>query len=130
MTVFTIGYAGRKLGDFLALLQEHNVAIVVDVRRFPKSKACEYSKESLEAELRQARISYIWMGDTLGGFRSGGYRNYMESDSYKEGVDKLLELAKRKRLVLLCKERNDAGCHRRYIAQSLAERGVKTVSLL
>jgi len=50
MAIFTIGYGGRKFADFVALLQQHNIAFLVDVRRFPKSKVPEYNKESLEAE--------------------------------------------------------------------------------
>lgn len=129
MTVFTIGYSGRKLEHFLTLLKGHGIAVVVDVRRLPRSKSPEYSRESLERELSEIGIGYIWMGDTLGGFRSGGYRKYMGSDSYQEGIAKLLELAKERTLALLCKERSEAACHRRFIVQSLAERGVKTVPL-
>jgi uncharacterized protein (DUF488 family) len=129
MAIFTIGYGGRKFADFVALLQEHGIALVVDVRRFPKSKLPEYEKESLEAKLPQFGIGYIWMGDTLGGFRRGGYPKYMESDDYRDGINKLLELAEQGKLVLMCKERTDAGCHRRYIGETLADKSIKTIPL-
>ena len=73
MAIFTIGYGSRKFADFVALLQQNGIYLVVDLRRFPNSKAPEYNKESLEAGLPQFGISYIWMGDTLGGLRRGGY---------------------------------------------------------
>ena len=129
MVIFTIGYGGRKFADFVALLQQHGISLVVDVRRFPRSKAPEYEKESLEAKLPEFGISYIWMGNTLGGFRRGGYPKYMESDDYRGGISKLLELAEWGSLVLMCKERSDAGCHRRYIVETLAGKGVKTIPL-
>jgi uncharacterized protein (DUF488 family) len=129
MSIFTIGYGGRKFADFVAHLQQHGIALVVDVRRFPRSKAPEYKKESLEAKLPPFGISYIWMGDTLGGFRRGGYPKYMETDDYRDGISKLLELAEQGTLVLMCKERTDAGCHRRYIAETLAGKGLKTTPL-
>jgi uncharacterized protein (DUF488 family) len=129
MAIFTIGYGGRKFADFIALLQQHGVSLVVDVRRFPRSKAPGYKKESLEEALPPFGISYIWMGDTLGGFRKGGYPKYMESDDYRDGISKLLELAEQGNLVLMCKERTDAGCHRRYIAETLAGKGLKTTPL-
>ena len=142
MAIFTIGYGGRKFADFVALLQESGVSLVVDVRRFPRSKTPEYKKESLEAKLPQFGISYIWMGDILGGFRRGGYPKYMETDDYRDGypkymetddyrdgISKLLELAEGGNLVLMCKERTDAGCHRRYIAETLAGKGIKTTPL-
>jgi uncharacterized protein (DUF488 family) len=129
MAIFTIGYGGRKFGDFVALLQQHGIALVVDVRRFPRSKVPEYGKESLEAKLAQFGISYIWMGDTLGGFRKGGYPKYMESDDYQDGISKLLELAEQGNLVLMCKERSDAACHRRYIIGTLAGKGIVSITL-
>lgn len=129
MAVFTIGYGGRRFGDFVALLQRHGISLVVDVRRFPRSKVPEYNRESLEAKLPQFDISYIWMGDTLGGFRRGGYPKYMESGDYQAGITKLLELAAERNIVLMCKERSDAGCHRKYIIETLAGKGIKTIPL-
>jgi len=41
MAIFTVGYGGRRFGGFVSLLQEHSIALVVDVRRFPKSKVPE-----------------------------------------------------------------------------------------
>jgi uncharacterized protein (DUF488 family) len=129
MAIFTIGYGGRKFGDFVSLLQQHGVAFLVDVRRFPRSKVLEYNKESLEAKLPQFGISYIFMGDTLGGFRQGGYLKYMDSESYQSGISKLLELGERGNLALMCKERSEAGCHRRYIGETLANKSIKTIPL-
>jgi uncharacterized protein (DUF488 family) len=129
MAIFTIGYGGRRFDDFVALLQQHGISLVVDIRRFPRSKMPEYNKESLEAKLPEFGISYIWMGDTLGGLRRGGYPKYMESDSYQDGISKLLELAEQGNLVLMCKERTDAGCHRRYIIETLADKGIRAISI-
>ncbi|TET42145.1 MAG: DUF488 domain-containing protein [Dehalococcoidia bacterium] len=129
MSIFTIGYGGRRFTDFVALLQRHDIAFVADIRRFPKSTVPEYNRESLEAKLPEFGISYVSMGDTLGGFRQGGYRKYMESDLYKTGIIRLLELAERGNVVLMCKERRDAGCHRRHIVDTLANRGIKTIPL-
>ena len=129
MAVFTIGYGGRRFDDFVALLQQHGISLVVDIRRFPRSKMPEYNKESIEAKLPQFGISYIWMGETLGGLRRGGYPKYMESDSYQDGMSTLLELAEQGNLVLMCKERTDAGCHRRYIVETLTNNGIETIPL-
>jgi len=126
MAVFTSGYGGRRFGDFVALLQQHGISLIVDIRRFPRSKMPEYSKESLEAKLPQFGISYIWMGQTLGGLRRGGYPKYMETDAYQAGITKLVELAEQGNIVLMCKERTDAGCHRRHIMETLADKGIKT----
>jgi uncharacterized protein (DUF488 family) len=129
MAVFTIGYGGRRFDDFVVLLQQHGISLVVDIRRFPRSKMPEYNKESIEAKLPQFGISYIWIGETLGGLRRGGYPKYMESDDYQAGITKLLELAEQGNIVLMCKERTDAACHRRYIVETLTNNGIITIPL-
>jgi uncharacterized protein (DUF488 family) len=129
MAVFTIGYGGRRFDDFVALLQHHGISLVVDIRRFPRSKMPEYNKQSIESKLPQFGISYIWMGETLGGLRRGGYPKYMESDDYQAGITKLLGLAEQGNIVLMCKERTDAACHRRYIVETLTNNSIKTIPL-
>jgi uncharacterized protein (DUF488 family) len=129
MSIFTIGYGGRKFSDFVALLQQHRIILVVDIRRFPRSKVPEFAKESVEEKLSEFGIGYISLGETLGGFRKGGYQKYMESDSYQTGLSKLLELAERGNIVLMCKERSDASCHRRYIVETLASKDIGTIPL-
>jgi uncharacterized protein (DUF488 family) len=69
------------------------------------------------------------VGETLGGFRGGGYPKYMESDDYQAGITKLLELAEQGNIVLMCKERSDLGCHRRCIIEKLVNKDVKTIPL-
>ena len=130
MAIFTIGYGGRRFADFVSLLQQHNIALVVDIRRFPRSTVPEYNKESLETESPPFGISYISMSDTLGGFRKGGYSKHMELELYNHGISTLLELAKEQNMVLMCKEHSDAGCHRRYIVETLANKGIKTIPLI
>ncbi len=129
MAIFTIGYGGRKLDDLIAVLRRYDISVVVDVRRFPKSKLPEYNEQSLRSRLAKCGISYVWMGDTLGGLRRGGYIKYMATDNYQAGIAKLLEMAEQGNIVLMCKERSDAGCHRRHIVETLAKKGVRAVPL-
>lgn len=67
------------------------------------------------------------MGDTLGGLRREGYEKYTETETYKEGIRNLLELAKEGDTVILCKERSDKGCHRRYIVKTLTDLNVNVI---
>ncbi len=105
--------------NFVSLLKEHDISFVVDIRRFPKSSAFEYNRENLVAKLPEFGIRYVFMGDMLGGLRRGGYRKHMQSDIYKDGINRLIALAKEGNVVLMCKERSDSGCHRRYIVETL-----------
>jgi len=126
---YTIGYGGRKFEDFLALLKKHGINTVIDVRRFPKSKYPEYVKENLERELPKRGIGYVFMGDTLGGFRRG-YEEYMKTEAYMRGIKDLLDLAKKRRVAIMCLERSPKGCHRRYISQTLQDLGVQILHII
>jgi len=127
--IYTIGYGGRRFENFLNLLKKHGINQVIDVRRFPKSKYSEYVRENLEQELPKLGIGYVFMGDTLGGFRRG-YQEYMKTEAYMRGIKDLLDLAKRGRIAIMCLERSPKGCHRRYISQTLQDLGVKILHII
>jgi len=127
--VYTIGYGNRKFKDFIFLLKKHGINIVADVRRFPKSMYPEYIKENLEQELPKFSIKYMFMGDALGGFRRG-YEKYMESEVYREGIKKLLELTKQGKVAITCLERSPKDCHRRYISQTLKDLDARIVHII
>src|SRR5688572_3142195 len=58
MPVFTIGYEGRSLDQFLADLGAQGVTLLADVRDAPVSRKPGFSKSPLAAALQQAGISY------------------------------------------------------------------------
>ena len=124
VTVFTMGYGGRRFEAFLSLLKEQGVDLLVDVRRFPRSKDPSYNRETLEEALRANGVRYVFLGETLGGFRRG-YERYMETEGYREGIGRLLGLLEEGRVALMCVERSPRGCHRRYISRTLEDRGIR-----
>lgn len=129
MRARTAGYAGRKFFDFLRLLKRHRITVVVDVRRWPTSRYWPaFKRERLERSLPRHNIKYIWLGQQLGGFR-GGYERWMTTKEFKSGLRLLLETARTESLLLLCRERNWRGCHRRYIARALRKSGLTVVNL-
>ena len=127
MQAFTIGYAGRTFEAFVALLRQQDVEVIVDVRRFPRSKYPEFRQEFLARELPKRGIAYRHIGE-LGGFR-GEYEKYMQSAAFDQGVQKLLALMERKRCCVMCMERNSVYCHRRFIGQYLVDRGIRVTDL-
>jgi len=123
--IWTIGYSGRTKEKFAELLRRYTIQLVVDVRRFPTSKEPNFCKENLERWLKEEGVDYVWLGETLGGYRRGGYRKYVESESFKKGIEKILQLARQYRLAIMCMERKVKYCHRRFIAGELRRRGVQ-----
>ena len=122
---YTIGYGGRSIDKLISLLKDHGVTLVVDVRRFPTSKVEDFKREKLKVHLEGNGIKYLWLGDKLGGFRSGGYEKHLNSTEFKEGINRLIELSKREVVCILCLERKPKHCHRRFIAKALEELGFK-----
>lgn len=125
ITVYTIGYGGRTLSEFISILKDNGVNIVIDVRRFPRSSNLDFTRENLERSLRENGIEYVFLGDSLGGFVRGGYEKYMETDRFKEGFNKLIEIAGRGTVALVCREKKFEYCHRRFIAQRLEASGIR-----
>jgi len=110
---------GESLPASYPFWKERNITLIGDIRRIPKSPVTEYSKENLEQLLPKAGVIYVFLGELLAGFRKSGYPQYMQTDAYQQGIRKLLELVEKENLILMCKERSDAGCHRRYIVSTL-----------
>lgn len=133
--LLTIGHGTRELDDFIALLREHDVQVVTDVRTSPYSAYTPaYNKEALQAALRSAGIVYVFMGDSLGGRPEGeeyytdGHADYTKMatrPAFLAGLDRLESgLTQNYRIALLCSEARPEICHRtRLVARSMTARG-------
>jgi uncharacterized protein (DUF488 family) len=59
--IYTIGYEGLGLEDFVVRLRRAGVRIVIDVRELPLSRKRGFSKGALAEALATARIRYSHM---------------------------------------------------------------------
>lgn len=97
---------------------------LVDVRHFPRSRHNpQFNLETLQTELPRQEIAYVWMGEELGGFRGGGYLDYMRTEAFLAGIDRLTILANLRPTAIMCAEIVWFRCHRRFIAKEMARRG-------
>ena len=129
-TIWTIGHSNRSQKTFLEMLKEQKIEALVDVRRFPTSKVEHFKKEAMEKWLREQGIEYIWLGEELGGYRRGGYKAYMRTKRFREGIRKLTEIARQKRTCIMCMEPNPKYCHRRFISAYLERKGVRILHII
>lgn len=129
MRVYTIGYSGRKITDFISVLKERGITAVIDIRRFPKSSEPAFNRENLETALKENNIRYIFLGENLGGFVREGYEKYMETQKFREGLTLLLNIIREENAVLMCKEKNVKYCHRRFISQVLENLGIEVIHI-
>ena len=121
--VYTLGTSNRGPGEFIGLLKSLGVEAVVDVRRFPTSRFEHFRREELSRLLGEAGIDYIYMGEELGGYRKGGYREFTSSLEFERGIGRLEGLAYGRRVAIVCAERLPWRCHRRFIGADLERRG-------
>ena len=129
-TIFTLGTSNRTLEEFVKPLRSYGIEMVVDVRSFPTSQFPHFKREALEQSLGKEGFDYSYLGKELGGYRKGGYNAYMKTDNYLQGLELLELLASRGRCAFFCAERLPGRCHRRFIGQSMQERGWKVVHII
>lgn len=140
--IFTIGYGGRSLDDFLSLLEQFQVEYLVDVRSKPYSKfQPEFSAEALKRRLREAGIRYVFMGDRLGGrpdipscYTPDGRIDYTKlagKEFYLNGINRLHKAWKGgHRIVLMCSEKKPEDCHRsKLIGRTLTEANIEVLHI-
>lgn len=120
--LWTIGTSNRSIEAFLYLLKLHEIEVIADVRRFPKSKLEHFNGEKLKISLSNEGIEYIHVAE-LGGYRKGGYKEYIKSKEFEKGIVFIENLASKRRIAIMCAEKLFFRCHRRYIADALKRRG-------
>jgi len=130
LRIWTIGHSNRSIEVFLELLREHSIQVLADIRSFPTSKIEHFKREEMERWLPENGIEYVWLGKELGGYRKGGYKRHMRTKLFREGIQKLLEIAKQKRTCMMCMEKNPKYCHRRFISAYLERKGVEVIHII
>lgn len=125
MTIFTIGYEGATVAEFLSALQAAGVQRVIDVRALPLSRRPGFSKNILAASLKDAGIEYVHL-KALGTPKEGRdaakkgdvktlervYESQLELPEAQAQAAQMRELAAEKPSALLCFERDPCHCHR------------------
>ena len=138
--VFTIGHSTRSSADFIALLQEWSVQLLIDVRRFPMSKRYpHFNREALAVELPAAGIGYLHE-EILGGRRQPradspntawrnpqfrGYADHMNTEEYRAAISEIVKRAAQTVQAVMCAEAVPWRCHRNLLADALIARGVE-----
>ena len=135
MKIFTIGYEKRGIGEFIRILRDNNINMLVDIRAVPHSRNKNYAKKNLEKSLRENGIEYLLIRelgspeDIRNRVKADGDYNYFfkEYDRFledkKDHLAELANIAQSKNICLLCYEMNIDRCHRRTVALRLAETG-------
>jgi uncharacterized protein (DUF488 family) len=129
-TIYTIGHGSREFEEFCSLLKRWDIQLLIDIRRWPTSKTEWFRQRNLEKLLMDMGIQYLWLGESLGGFRKGGYPNYMGTEQFVRGYSYLLVRASQKTCAMMCLEISPRGCHRRFISSRLAAEGWTVIHII
>lgn len=133
--IFSIGHSNHTLEKFIALLKEHKIEVLVDTRSHPYSKfAPHFAADAIKEVLAKTGIQYIFLGKELGGrpqeqefYDAEGHVLYWKLANtlkLKEGVHRLEEEAKKRRVAIMCSEEDPTSCHRRLlVGKVLSGRG-------
>jgi uncharacterized protein (DUF488 family) len=140
LPIFTIGHSTRSIEDFIELLKAHGVKRLIDIRTVPRSRHNpQFNGDVLPESLKQAHIAYTHMKQ-LGGLRHAradsintgwhnasfrGFADYMQTEEFEAGIEKLLAAAAKKPVAIMCAEAVPWRCHRSMIADALAARRIE-----
>jgi uncharacterized protein (DUF488 family) len=162
MRIWTIGHSTRSIDDFISLLKKNEIKLLADVRSWPESKRYpQFNREALAESLNAHGIRYKHFPE-LGGRRKPnadsrntawrnasfrGYADYMETEQFHKGVERLLDLARNDGLgspesfrgsetvtpwstAIMCAEAVWWRCHRSLISDYLKVQEVEIVHIL
>ena len=139
MKIYTIGHSNRRAAEFMHILKSYKIRKVVDIRTIPRSRSNpQFNEKRLAYYLRRNKIGYLHMKE-LGGLRRAmknsvntywrnasfrGFADYMQTKDFRKGIAKLIVLAKKRDIAIMCAEAVPWRCHRSLIADALLIRKV------
>lgn len=134
---FMVGHSQRAVTEFVELLQESRVELVVDVRRFPGSARYPwFDQDPLSAFLSRLGVRYRHAEGLTGRrpvskvvpfevnawWKNRSFHNYADhalSDDFRSALAELREWGLTHRTAVMCSEAVWWRCHRRIIADHL-----------
>lgn len=122
-TVYTVGYSGFSIDDFINVLQENGITCLIDVRSIPSSQYfLDYNKTNLIATLEKNGIIYRNYTNEFGARQSNrkyytndilDFEKFIVSDAFQNGIHKVKEGIKLGySFAFMCAEKDPLNCHR------------------
>lgn len=144
--IYSIGHSKLEAAELVALLRDFAVALLVDVRRQPRSRRHpQFERHALAATLNAAGIDYQWWGETLGGRRAPrvdsphialtdaglrGYADHMQGAAFRDAASDLAALAAARVTAFMCAEADYTHCHRQLLADHLQRTGLPVLHIV
>ncbi|RYD89288.1 MAG: DUF488 domain-containing protein, partial [Sphingobacteriales bacterium] len=115
-SLYSIGHGNRKIESFIELIRLYNIQYVIDVRSQPYSKFNpDFNQDILKNNLQMFNITYVFMGDSIGGrpldkscYDADGkvdYERVKNKPFFKDGISRLkTAYNKNIPIVVMCSE--------------------------
>lgn len=131
--IYTAGYEGKTVDEFLNLLMKSGIYRLIDVRYNPISRRYGFHKSTLKRLCNFLGIDYQHLPGL--GIPGSARTNLDSMDSYlalfkeyrcgladcRKDLQHVMSLLKSEPSVLVCMEANPGSCHRNVLAQHLAD---------
>jgi uncharacterized protein (DUF488 family) len=145
LSVWTIGHSTLSIEEFTDRLKSFDIELLADVRSFPRSRRYpHFNQENLSSVLPEVQIRYQHFRE-LGGRRRArpdslnvawrnesfrGYADYMETAEFRRGIERLLAIAGKRRVAIMCSEAVWWRCHRSLISDYLKVKGIEVMHIM
>jgi uncharacterized protein (DUF488 family) len=145
-TIYTLGHSTRDLAEFSAVLQAHEIQLLVDIRAFPMSRRLpHFNRERLELWLPEIGLEYKWVQDlggrrkkTLGdspniALRNDSFRNYadyMLTQQFQSAASEVATLAESRKVAIMCAEKMYFQCHRMLVSDYFNANGHRVLHVI
>ena len=134
LSLYTIGYEGRDIDEFINRLRDFGINILVDVRDIPLSRKKGFSKTPLSQYLKENNIEYIHLKE-LGSPKNlrekvkddadyeyffKEYSEYIQTQN--QVVEDLYQIIINNNSCIMCFERDPFSCHRLIVAEEIKKK--------
>jgi len=130
--VFSIGYQGRNIEEFIDILKKNRIAVLIDTRNSGFSRKPNFSRHTLRKIVEKEGIKFVAVPDAGA---PKDLRNYLKNTGkiynfftmYKKHIienkyfDELSAHINGERTCLMCFERNPYECHRLVLSDMIHE---------
>jgi uncharacterized protein (DUF488 family) len=138
--IFTVGHSTLPIERFIALFNAYGIECLFDIRTVPRSRHNpQFNGDALGLSLRASKIDYLPLGAPGGlrhphndspntGWRNKsfrGYADYMQTPTFADGLEKLIDLSGGRRIEIMCAEAVPWRCHRSLVADALSVRAFR-----
>lgn len=145
MKIYTIGHSTRSIEDFISLLENHDINMIIDIRRGARSKFDkDFEGENIQIKLAEKNIGYIHSpllenrnmkleDDKRKAFNNTqlqGFTDYMDTENFRKGLGEVKIIAQKYKTALMCIEALPRNCHRTLIADLLTSEKIKVFHIV